>query len=137
MAESARFQPLREEPLMSKSLSRRIQALPLLAAMFAASTAMAERAETGREYVFTTVDSYTVQLEGTIEITGVLQGEASPRTLTFSAPNNTQNSAVAYRDRCDRLALLAMTKPGAYLFTTSSGGSISYHQFACKLTRVP
>ncbi|CAM4304651.1 MULTISPECIES: hypothetical protein [Myxococcus] len=125
---------------MSKSLSRRILALPLLAALFAAPAAMAEDAPRGRPYVFTTVDDYSIRLDGRIDVTGVLQGEAEPRTVTFKIvlSHGAQESLQTLASRCDRMALLAMSKPGAYLLTMSvEDHPNNYIQFACKLARVP
>ncbi|ATB50435.1 hypothetical protein [Corallococcus macrosporus] len=125
---------------MSKSLSRRIQALSLLAAVALAPTALAEQAPMGRPYVFATVDDYTVRLDGYIEVTGVIQGEAAPRTVTFWVSPNIGAGVnfQAMSSRCDRMAMLTMAKPGAYLFTMSVEEQQNYYrQFVCKLTRLP
>ncbi|WP_426754844.1 hypothetical protein [Myxococcus sp. Y35] len=125
---------------MPKSLSRCVLALPLFAALFAAPAAMAEDAPIGRSYVFTTVDDYSIRLDGVINVTGVLHGEEEPRTVTFKVilSHGVEANFQTLGGRCDRMALLAMTKPGAYLFTMSVETHPSnYRQFACKLTRVP
>ena len=125
---------------MSQPLSRRLLAIPLLAALFAAPVAVAEDAPRGRPYVFATVDDYSIRLDGRIDVTGVLQGEAAPRTVTFRIvlSHGEQENLQTLAGRCDRMALLAMSKPGAYLFTMSVEDHPNHYiQFACKLTRVP
>jgi len=86
-------------------------------------------------FVFETVDSYEL-LSGAsqLNITGILQGEAAPRTISIPpATNNT----VSYEGRvraCERMALMAMSKPGQYFFELRR-----YSNFqpvhGCKLTR--
>jgi hypothetical protein len=79
--------------------------------------------------VFTTVDSVEGNLNS-LKVTGVLQGDSAPTTqnLVFSG-----TESVAAAAACERKALLAMSKPGQYLFSAlwASAGSCS-----CKLTRV-
>ncbi|SDD79349.1 hypothetical protein [Myxococcus virescens] len=123
---------------MPKSLSRRIQAFSMLAAVALAPTALAEQATVGQPYVFTTVDDYTIRLDGNVEVTGVLQGEAAPRTVTFRVTHGSEENFQVLGGRCDRMALLTMAKPGVYLFTMSVEAQTNYYrQFACKLTRLP
>jgi len=79
--------------------------------------------------VFVTVDA--IEMETYLSITGVLQGEAQPSTLAF---NWYYTSTSSLREECHRAALLAMTKPGQYLFQVRQtyAGSLP----TCKLTRV-
>lgn len=107
------------------------RALALLAALTlapASALAAPEESVSGVTYVFTTVDTYTAGA-GHFVITGVLQGESAPRTISFDAPAYDGSEA----NRCDRLALLAMTRPGRFHFSW-------YREYAgyyptCTLTR--
>lgn len=79
--------------------------------------------------VLVTVDA--VQIEGgELLVTGIVQGETAPTTwrlmtATYSDPNVLAN--------CQQQALLAMTKPGQYLYGIVYGPMSLY---GCKLTRV-
>ncbi|WP_164015853.1 hypothetical protein [Pyxidicoccus trucidator] len=120
---------------MLKNRSLRLAAL-LSAALGLAPSALAaaETPQVGTPYVFETVDSYLVATHSRIEVTGILQGESAPRTLFFSYNLSTTAFDVGQHvARCDRLALLAMNKPGLYLLTMVQNGST----FAptCRLTR--
>jgi len=81
-------------------------------------------------YVFVTVDaasSYATRLR----VTGILQGEATAREIfvTFSSTD-----AAVRLDTCERKALLAMAKPGQYLFELTWPSSFAAEP-TCKLTR--
>ncbi|GMT98414.1 hypothetical protein KH5H1_25330 [Corallococcus caeni] len=92
-----------------------LRALALLATLSlapASALAAPEESVPGVNYVFTTVDAYTTGY-GHFVITGVLQGESTPRTISFDAPAYDASEAT----RCDRLALLAMTRPGRFQFS--------------------
>ncbi|MCP3166939.1 hypothetical protein [Myxococcus qinghaiensis] len=107
----------------------------LLASVTLAPTALAaETPQPNVPYVFVTVDSYSVVHANGIEVTGILQGENTPRTLEFEFPYSpTYYDASQHVSRCDRMALLLMNKPGAWLFEVSF-----QYQGAmplCKLTR--
>jgi hypothetical protein len=90
-------------------------------------------------YVFEAVDSYDIGgLENTVSITGIIQGEATPRTvtLTYEASPVEYSGAKRTFERCERLILLAMAKPGQYLLEMrhemmTYGGEY----IGCKLTR--
>ncbi len=82
-------------------------------------------------YVFTTVDSIDIQSSWNLfRLTGILQGESTPRTIEVGYSNSPNNAF----ERCERLALLAMNKPGRYLFELRQD---DFADLACKLTRVP
>ncbi|NOJ95317.1 hypothetical protein D7W82_31240 [Corallococcus sp. CA049B] len=108
------------------------RALALLAALsLAPSTAGAEPEApvSGETYVFTSVDAYSVG-PTTFDVTGTLVGESTPRTFRFWSGGDYAVEA----SRCDRLALLAMTRPGRYLFSWSH--EIAYiSPPTCTLTR--
>lgn len=108
--------------------------LAVVAVVLSAGVARAETAVYGRAYVFETVDAYEpVSVNSTwgVTVTGILQGEATPRVITFSIP---WTNASIPTDRCERPILLAMTKPGRYLLQLTATDS-SYRALYCKLTR--
>ncbi|MFY0572243.1 hypothetical protein ACN28E_51580 [Archangium lansingense] len=89
-------------------------------------------------FVFETVDSYEI-LSGVyqLNVTGIIQGEAAPRTIAIP-PSTNANTTYDVRVRsCERLALIAMSKPGQYFFEVRRGSSSVYGQplQGCKLTR--
>ncbi|QSQ13012.1 hypothetical protein [Myxococcus landrumensis] len=84
-------------------------------------------------YVFVTVDSYLVYAGASIEVTGLLLGENTPRTLIFSGPGSTSGDASQHMSRCDRMALLTLSKPGAYRFEVMEGMFTSI--LTCRLMR--
>ncbi|NNC19030.1 hypothetical protein HRD49_13235 [Corallococcus exiguus] len=116
-----------------------LRALALLATLFLApSTARAqtqpEQPDWGVPYVFATVDSYTTGPMA-LEVTGTLVGESTPRTFRFWAGGYSNEASVSVEaERCDRLALLAMTRPGRFLFTWKWENSATNY-VTCTLTR--
>ncbi|WP_242345096.1 hypothetical protein [Anaeromyxobacter terrae] len=111
-------------------MKRLLLAGALAAALVFAVAAQAQTAPT--RYVFVAVDA--VEHKGNLfTVTGVLDGESDARTIAVSF--NTSVSAY-YRDdvaTCQRLALLAMTRPGQFRFELVPGSTYSYP--ACKLAR--
>jgi hypothetical protein len=94
-----------------------------------------------KPYLFTTVDSYDVQATPfRVVVTGVLQGQQAPTTLSFQYSTYSSSSYESPRtfERCERLALLAMSKPGQYLLELRQEyDAYAYgHQLGCKLTRL-
>ncbi len=91
-------------------------------------------------FTFETVDSFTSGFElgpeqyYGIEITGIVQGESTPRTIVF--PLFLTNSAQSDVSRaCERMALLVMNKPGQYLLRVRR--NLPYNELAhCSLSRV-
>jgi hypothetical protein len=63
-----------------------------------------------------------------IKVTGILVGETAPTTVTFQT-----GTAADMTTRCERLGLLAMAKPGRYLFAI---GGPSTTPATCKLITV-
>lgn len=110
-----------------------LRALALLATLsLVPSTAGAAEPEEpipGVAYVFATVDAYAVG-STTLDVTGTLVGESAPRTFRFWAIGDASVEAA----RCDRLALLAMTRPGRFLFTWTWPNNYSSY-VTCTLTR--
>lgn len=94
-------------------------------------------------YVFETVDSYDISGERReVKITGIISGEAAPRTVTLMY--NAANTGTTYSDeiaskrtfeRCERFALMAMSKPGQYLLEMRQESNATYSYIGCKLTR--
>lgn len=99
------------------------RALAVLATLTLATSALAEVEDPiyGVPYVFVTVDAYSVAHNG-MEVTGILQGETTPRVIRFGF----EEAA-----RCDRLALLAQSRPGRYRLELTTG----LYSFSCKLIR--
>lgn len=116
---------------MSTNRAHRAAALLVLSLGLAPATLAAETPEAGRSYIFETVDSYGIMTTARFEVTGILQGESAPRTLSFFI--NNLSEAAPHTSRCDRLALLAMGKPGLYFLEVVQG--ISFGYTTCRLTR--
>jgi hypothetical protein len=107
----------------------------LLSTLVPLSVAVAEVQAT---YVFTTVDSYNITGEtNEVDVTGIVQGEASPRTVTLVYwPGGADIlSSMRTFERCERLLLMAMSKPGQYFLELRQEADASATSFiGCKLT---
>lgn len=124
---------------MFRTARPRTLALCLALAPLALASAQTEP-PTETTFVFTTVEAIDIQADlYEIAITGILQGEGTPRTISF--PYYTYHGepeSPRTFERCERMALLAMNKPGRYLFEIRREGSYSAGpRIGCKLTRVP
>lgn len=110
------------------------RALAVLATLTFAPSALAVAEVPVKDvpYVFATVDNYAVVNTNAVEVTGILVGETLPRVFrfTFSNPVNTSE----HMSRCDRLALLAMSRPGRYLLEFTASDKL-FTPASCKLTR--
>ncbi|MBN8465140.1 hypothetical protein JYJ95_01345 [Corallococcus exiguus] len=109
------------------------RALALLAALsLAPASALAEPEEAlmGVTYVFTTVDAYSV-VGSSLIVTGTLVGESNVRTINLPGRGGDTTEEAS---RCDRLALLTMTRPGRFHFSWSKPGL--YYSPTCTLTRL-
>jgi hypothetical protein len=115
-----------------------------LATVFLLSTPVAqaqtvENATSGTPYVFEVIDAYELRgdLSGTsnqyVLVTGILKEESTVRTFRFTMYNSTTDRLLQ-NQRCDRMALLAMTKPGRYYFQLTTTGT-GLFGFNCKLER--
>ena len=111
---------------LSRSLSCAVLVLSLLLPLGAAHAAP-------KNYVFVTVDRYRLDWDTSrLEVTGLLEGESTPRTVWINFPY----AYGGYNDpseRCEKLALLAMSSPGRYKFELAT----EYDEYArsCALTR--
>ncbi len=86
-----------------------------------------------KRHVFVTVDRYRLDWEmSRLEVTGLLEGESTPRTVWISFPHGYVN-ANDPSARCEKLALLAMASPGRYKFELAT----EYDEYgsSCALTR--
>jgi hypothetical protein len=93
------------------------------------------KAQTVRSYIYVTVDAVEWDSTRSLTITGILNGQASQTTETvfFSFFSGSSNDAQYFKvETCVRMALLAMNKPGQFVFelVDRGGGSVK-----CKLTR--
>jgi len=99
----------------------------------------------GETYVFVAVDSYDLQGEplhayyttdrGVVTVRGLVQGESTPRAISFKSSFLGQEHRTF--ERCDRFALLMMSKPGQYQLEVRQEGDEWAHYVGCKLTRNP
>jgi hypothetical protein len=114
----------------------RFRGLVILAATLAvwlASTTPASADIADSPHVYETVDAVqSGPTDHQITITGIIAGQSTATTMSYPLRAPFSSSVNANEDvtaRCDRLALLAMAKPGKYQFATVlvSGG------FVCKL----
>ena len=90
-------------------------------------------------YVFDAVDSYDIAgHDNTVSITGLLQGAATPTTVTLSYDASPVEYSGTKRtfERCERMILMAMAKPGQYrLELRSEVDYFGLGYISCKLTR--
>jgi hypothetical protein len=81
--------------------------------------------------LYDTVDEIRVS-DDRITVTGVITGQSAATTTMYVIANNhtSGNPTDVAASRCDRLALLAMSKPGKFRF-----GVVEefFDQFSCKL----
>jgi hypothetical protein len=85
-------------------------------------------------HVFVAVDALEMKAN-VFTVTGVIDGESEPRTVTFTFSSSSTSSERDDVSACQRLALLAMTRPGQFRFEVA-GGTTYYQYPACKLARV-
>lgn len=84
----------------------KLAVVPLAAAamILPAAAAMADT-------VYDTVDAVAMQADRNIRITGVVVGATGPTTTSYLLLRD------YFAERCERMALLAMSKPGKYQLT--------------------
>ncbi len=117
------------------------------AALVATLTASAQTVTT---VTFTTVDSVEVNpflfVQGSYniagKIVGVPEGQPAPQTYGYLFGSSTSEVSIQHATRCERLAMLALNRPGRFNFVlTSNGGSVTVDNVVflssptCKLVR--
>ncbi len=117
-------------------MARVVAAVALVLSLVAyAPPARAQSAD--RVTVFAAVDSFAYDPHSSlITMTGVVQGDASASEKLFYYRGLDQNDveALLRLQSCERMALLAMAKPGQYQFQITV--PVTYAYVTCKLTRV-
>jgi hypothetical protein len=107
-------------------MTRHLAAFALAAiALFSSRVVLAD-------VVFDTVDAVQTSassLPPTIRVTGIISGQSSPTTHSFAVGFSSSSADVA--SRCDRLALLALSKPGKFQLVMVAPPLVS--TFECKL----
>lgn len=89
---------------------------------------------TVKTYAFEAVDSYDSDFGGDVTITGILQGEATPRILKFRSDVG-YTATLELGRSCERLSLLAMMKPGQYLLEVRFDSAYDNVLMGCRLAR--
>ncbi len=118
----------------------RVLAAAALVLSLVASAPVARAQTAPAATVFTTVDSFAYDAQDCyIRITGIVQGDAAASEKTISrycGSSMTGTDELLLRvQACERMALVAMAKPGQYLFQIAQGPTYG-SWFGCKLTRV-
>ena len=86
-------------------------------------------------YVFVTVDAVENENGQRLRIKGIQQGQSTATEVYVDLYVSGDAAASAARvQSCERLALLAMNKPGQYLYQV--GATSSYGYRGCRLTRL-
>jgi hypothetical protein len=91
-------------------------------------------AETGTVTLYDTVDAIKVS-DSRITVTGIITGDSAPSTAVYTILSTSATNGGAIdvaASRCDRLALLAISKPGKFQFGMVLEGN-SGARFSCKL----
>jgi hypothetical protein len=107
-------------------------AATLLLALSPLSIASAQ-STTDNVFLFETVDSYELKTVYWLKITGIVSGEATPHTLELRANNG--DAYNQYLRACERMAFMAMNKPGQYYFELRHSNLSTPHVTGCKLVR--
>jgi hypothetical protein len=87
----------------------------------------------GPPIVYDAVDAIDVQRDR-IEVTGIISGDDGPSTTLYQILGTTTGSSAndVAAARCDRLALLAMSKPGKFQFAVTLQATFP-NRHSCKL----
>lgn len=111
-----------------------IPGLAIVALTFISPVAIAAEPPPGIPASYDTVDAVGVWGRR-ITVTGIISGQTAPSTFQYPIFEESAGGAGSISDaanRCDRLALLAMTKPGKFQFAMDRVSSTSF--FRCTLT---
>lgn len=115
-------------------MTRRLSAgLTIVALAFVSSTSATAEPPIGVPAVYDTVDGIVVSGRR-ITVTGIISGQVAQSTFLYLLFDEITSSGAASdtANRCDRLALLAMSKPGKFQFAVERVPSTS--SFRCALT---
>ena len=84
---------------------------------------------------FQAVDGVELENNGaTLTVTGILQGQATQSAVQVRVDDSSHAVPMRALERCERLALLSLTRPGEYLFHIAQTESY-YQPVTCRLTR--
>jgi hypothetical protein len=111
-----------------------IPGLAIVALTLISPLAIAADPPLGSAAVYDTVDSIGVWGRR-ITVTGIISGQAAPSTFQYPIFEESGGASGTLSDaanRCDRLALLAMSKPGKFQFAMEHPNFSS--SFRCALT---
>jgi hypothetical protein len=110
-----------------------IPGLAIVALTFISSAAIAADPPVGGPAVYDTVDAVSVGGRRII-VTGIIAGQTAPSTFQYTIFDDSNSSGTTdAANRCDRLALLAMSKPGKFRLSMEHPDSSSF-TFRCTLT---
>jgi len=116
-------------------MKRFVRAVAAVSAMLWSGAALAQTAPTVATTSFVAIDAVTVD-HSTLAVTGVIEGEpaAVTREFHFAFTNYSSTHPYEQRQSCERLALLAMSKPGQYVFKVTVE-SYRWDYPSCSLAR--
>ncbi len=115
-----------------------IAAVVTLGLLATATTAVADVTDR-----WVAIDKVAVSLSSTsfggqreLVLTGVRDGAAAVQTSAYVSDGSTEDREIV--TRCERLVLLALTRPGRYVveITRENGTLPRYHMSSCRLARV-
>jgi hypothetical protein len=104
-------------------------AVPLAAAAMALLPPSPAQAAPG-DVVYATVDAFEMSVYRGFAVTGIVEGQAQTTRTAYDIYSSNSDHQVAL-SRCDRMATLAMSKPGKYQLTLVKLGT---SEFGCKLS---
>ena len=90
-----------------------VTCLTIIALSFVSPTRAAAATFATSSAVYDTIDAIEVTGSSSLDITGIISGQGSPSTLSYSI-NSLGSAGGEAPFRCERLALLAMSKPGKF-----------------------
>jgi len=112
-----------------------VTCLAIIALSFISPTPAAAADVARSSAVYDTVDAVEIGAgsPSLIVVTGIISGQSAPTELIYSIINSS-NSSIDGPARCDRLALLAMAKPGKFQFALNFIAQGTFeNMFSCKL----
>ena len=109
-----------------------VTCLAIIGLLFVSWTPAAADTYAYSSAVYDTVDAIEVRGLNWITVTGIIAGQGAPSTLTYQLEGGSYAGTDAAA-RCDRLALLAMSKPGKFQLVMKYGYLSGLDAFSCKL----